>query len=128
MYVNITQGEDLLLDIIVVDANNNKVDVSAADSIRVAFSVDNYCIPKRYKDDLLEPAVLPNYGSLYPIDSNTIQIVLEREDTIEFPVGEELRASVLIQFPDTGLIGQAFEYTYIVGKVNRGYLTDAILP
>lgn len=117
------QGEDLILEIIVLDNNNAKVDLAESDKIRVGLIIKNQIVQK-YLDSSLEPAI-SGYGDVTVdgVDSSKLNVSVTREQSKLFPIGE-LSANVLIEIPDTALDGIAFEFTFLIGSVLKGYLKD----
>lgn len=121
--VNFRQGEDLILEIQVLNNENVKVDLSLASKIRVGFNIKNLVVQK-YLDPLLENQ-LPDYGDVFinATDSTKLDVYVTREQSRDFPIGQ-LSATVLIEIFDTSLEGIVDEYTYIIGNVLKGYLKD----
>lgn len=117
----IKQGEDVIIEIPVLDESNNKVALTTATKIRVAFSVKNLEVYK-YIDTSLEAAIA-GYGIVSVNGTNNYQLDISasRIQTKTFPIGE-LSASVLIEFPDGILTNKRVEYTYVIGSVQQGIL------
>lgn len=123
MAVNFRQGEDLILEIPVIDNQNTKVVLTGLDKIRVAFIIKLQTVQK-YLDTDLE-TILTGYGEVFvnAIDNTVLDVYVTREQSKGFPIGE-LSASVIIQYPDTALTGIAEEYEFVLGNVLKGYLKD----
>jgi hypothetical protein len=119
--INIRQGEDLILEIIVYDNDNQKINLTGYTKIRVGLIIKDQIVYK-YMDTELE-SILPGYGEVFVdnADSSKLNLYLTREQSATFPIGE-LSASVLIEYPDTELEAIANEYQYIIGNVYKGYL------
>jgi len=120
---NFRQGEDLILEITVLDNNNEKVSLTFAGAIRVGFNIKNQIVQK-YMDISLESPI-SGYGSVSVdfSDDSKLNVLVTREQSKDFPIGE-LTATVLIEFADTALEGIVNEYTYTIGNVLKGYLKD----
>ena len=123
MAINFKQGEDLILQIPVIDNQNDKIVLVGLNKIRVAFLIKQQTVQK-YLDANLETA-LTGYGdvSVNITDNTVLDVYITREQSKDFPIGE-LSASVLIEYPDTSLTGIAEEYIYVIGNVLKGYLKD----
>lgn len=124
MMITIRQGEDLKLEIPVIGNQNDPINLTTATKIRMSIAKT-----KNYMDATLEGNVLlPNYAScsVNTTKNNVIDVLLVRNDTKTFPVGE-LSVTVLLEFPDVDLTVRRYEYTYNLGSVEKGYLRDELL-
>ncbi len=123
MSINFKQGEDIVISIPVYDKNNQLVDLSNADKIRVGLIIKKD-VAQKYLDDSLEP-IISGYGLCYYNMTNTtiVDVYVTRELSRCLPVGK-LSARILVEFPDTMLNGEAFEYEAEIGSVLEGYLKD----
>lgn len=117
----IKQGEDIVIEIPVLDESNAKVVLTTATKIRVAVLVKGLEVYK-YMDTTLETAI-SGYGVLTKNGTitNQIDISLVRVQSQAFPIGE-LKATVLIEFPDATLTNKRVEYTYEIGSITKGTL------
>lgn len=121
--IKFKQGEDLILEIQVLDCNNQKVDLSGASKIRVGLFVKNRIVNK-YLDSTLESPI-SGYGEVLvnTTDNTKLDVYITREQSAAFPLGD-MTATVLIETPDVDLDNIAVEYTYPVASVSKGYLKD----
>lgn len=117
------QGQDLILELQVLDNENQKVTLTGSEKIRVAFVIKNLTVQK-YLDSTLE-APLSGYGevTINTLDATKLDIQITREQSKAFPIGE-LNATVLLEFPDAVLDGIATEFSYVVGNVLKGFMKD----
>ena len=123
MSYNIKQGEDLIVELVVIDENNQKVDLTTATKIRVGFTIKG-TIVKKYIDTDKE-TIISGYGvvSVNSVNSSQLDILVKRSHTSTFPIGN-ISATVLIEFPDVDLTTKTIEYTYIIGVVEAGILKE----
>lgn len=126
MGYKITQGEDVLISIPIIDNNNNPIDLSGALKVRVALIVKNLIV-YRYMDKILE-APIAGYGTLTILNTtgeinNVILLSLLRNESSTFPIGD-MTASILIEFPDADLLVKRVEYSYSIGTILKGQLKD----
>ena len=121
MKYQIKQGEDLVLQIPVLDNSNREITLTSATKIRVALTVRNLEV-KKYLDSSLESAI-SGYGdiSINTTNNYMIDLNLIREDSKSFPLGE-LSATVLLEFADATLTDKRYEYTYLIGTISKGIL------
>ena len=122
--VNFRQGEDLIIELSVLDKQNEKIDLSSASKIRVAFVIKGLTIQK-YLDPSLESAI-SGYGivSINSVDLSLLEIYVTREQSRNFPTGK-VTANVLFENADTSLAGLAEEYVYEdIALVSKGTLKD----
>lgn len=121
MAIKLKQGEDLLLELVVLDEDNNKVDLTTANKIRVSFDVKNLVVYK-YLDQTREAAIA-GYGDVEVNATNNYQLDIRvlRNQSATFPIGN-ISATVLIDFPDAILTNRRYEYTYAIGTVEKGIL------
>jgi hypothetical protein len=126
MNYKLKQGEDLLVEIPVIDENNNKIDLSTATKIRVSLNVRGIEAYK-YADLTLEVA-LTGYGevTIDSVDATKLNLIVTRDQSKLFPLGE-LTGTVLIEFPDATLTNRREEFTYVLGTVIKGVLKNEVL-
>jgi len=119
---NFKQGEDLIIEIPVLDNQNNKVSLTTATKIRVGFFINNR-EAKKYLDVSLEP-IISGYGevTINTVNDYVLDVEVLRADSSQFSIGD-LNATILVSFPDAVLTdGIVNEYTYDIGSVTKGYL------
>lgn len=117
--ITIKQGEDLALDIPILDRNNSPLDLTLASAVRCALSVKN-SVSARYAD-----TVVAGYGIL-TFTGTSITLNITRTQSALFPIGT-LTATVLIEFPDVVLTDKRYEYSTILGNVLKGELKDELI-
>lgn len=123
MNYKLRQGEDQVIEIVVIDDDNNKVDLTQASKIRVGLYIKNLLVFQ------YEPAWTGStYGEvevdqLIPYQLN---LLLTRSQSRTFPIGD-ITAVVLLEFPDALLTTKTVEYTYLVGTMEKGFLKNEIL-
>lgn len=123
---NITQGEDLVVEIPVIDDDNDKFDLTNANAIRVALSVKGLVIQK-YLDETRETTI-EGYGSLTidTTNNNQINLSLTRDQSKVMPVGD-VTATVLIDMPDNTLTNKRYEFSYVIANITKGTLNNETL-
>jgi hypothetical protein len=121
MEIRLKQGEDLLIEVIVLDNNNNKVDLSTATKIRGSISIKNLVIKKYYESNL--ESAISGYGTMEidSVNNYQLNIAVTREQSSLFPIGT-MEFTVLIDFPDLTLTNKRVEYTCTLGIVEKGIL------
>lgn len=121
MDYKIRQGNDLAIEIPVLDDNSSKVDMTLATVVRVALSVKGLIVHK-YLDSTREAAIV-GYSDVVVNGSINSQLDLNitREYSKDFPIGS-LTATVLLEFPDATLTDKRVEYTYDIGTIETGTL------
>jgi len=126
MNYKIRQGEDLILNIPVLDDNNNKVDLSTTTKIRLSLFIKGLNVFS-YLDQTKETPIA-GYGDITvnTTDTSIIDLNLTREQSKTFPIGE-ITCSVLLEFPDAVLTNKRYEYEYSVGDMEKGYLKSEVL-
>jgi len=124
--ITLRQGEDIVLDVVVYDENNNKVDLSTATKIRLSLTVRGIEAFK-YADKTLEP-LLTTYGDLVinSLDATRVDVLITREQSKLFPLGE-LSGTILIETPDAVLTNKRDEYTYTLGTIVKGVMKNETL-
>jgi hypothetical protein len=124
--IELKQGEDIVLQIPVIDDSNSPVDVSAANKIRVSLSVNGTSV-KSYLDSTKETAIA-GYGdvTVNASLSNILDLNIIRDDSATFPIGT-LTAYILVDFPDGTLTNKRVEYSYAVGTVIKGSMKNESL-
>lgn len=117
------QGEDLVVSIPVIDNNNIKIDLTPATKIRVALVIKGLVV-KKYLNSTLEPTIA-GYGdlSINGVNNYQIDLLIVRDDSASFPLGE-IKAEILVEFPDATLTNKRAEYSYTIGEVLKGELKD----
>jgi hypothetical protein len=124
--IELKQGEDLVLQIPVIDDSNSPVDVSSANKIRVSLFVNGTSV-KSYLDSTKEAAIA-GYGdvTVNVSLSNLLDLNIVRADSSSFPIGAMV-AYILVDFPDGDLTNKRVEYSYTVGTVIKGSMKDESL-
>jgi len=123
MSIEFKQGEDLIIQIPVYNKANERVVLTDAIKIRVAFLIKRLTAQK-YLDDSRESAI-SGYSKVIinATDPTILDVYVTREDSKGFPIGE-LTAQILVEFPDIELDKIAHEYSSVIGSVTQGYLKD----
>lgn len=119
MNYTIKQGEDLLVEIGVIDSTNQPVDISTATEVLVDFIQAK--VTRKIKYSL---NVRTGYGVLTLKDASTIAIKLTREQSALLDPGF-VSAVVLVEMPDVDLTSKRTEYQYNnYIQVSAGYMKD----
>ncbi len=126
MDITIRQGEDLAVELLVVDTANNAIDLSTSTKLRLGLLIKDTVVYK-YLDATRETAIT-GYGTITVDTTTTNKVIfnLKRTQTATFPVGE-LYASVLVEFADATLTDKTYEYTLLLGTVTKAYLAGETL-
>lgn len=119
----IKQGEDVVLELPVLDDDNNKVVLTTATKIRVALYVKNALVYP-YLDSSLEVGIA-GYGdvSINATNNYQLDISFTRAQNSDAPLGD-LVATVLLEFPDATLTDRRYEYSYNIGVIEKGILRN----
>jgi len=123
--MKLKQGEDYIAEIIVIDEDNKKVDLLPATNLAVGLFIRNQHI-KSYIDETVNTPVsgyghCEIYSGSFSGSASQINLFLERDDTALFPVGD-VYANVLIEFDDSELAKKRYEYSYVIGTIEKGYM------
>lgn len=124
--MEIKQGEDLVVQIPVIDDSNNPLNFTTATKIRVSLFVNGTQV-KSYLDSTKE-AVIAGYGevSVNSVTNNILDLKIIRDDSVLFPIGT-ISAYILVEFPDVTLTNKREEYSFTLGTVIKGYMKNETL-
>lgn len=120
------QGEDLIAEIIVIDEDNKKVNLTNATKMRIGLYVRGTNVFK-YVDEVNELPII-GYGhcEINSINNYQIDVFITREQSASFPIGDVI-ATVLLEFPDIQLTDKRLEYSYSIGSIEKGLMKLEVL-
>ena len=115
----LNQGEDRLLDVIVLDDDGNSFKLDLATDILASISVNNVIQTKyslQAKTGYGDLIIKPGAGS-----EHIAQIKIKREQSQNFPVGK-MSIALLVDQPDVDLTEKRDEFSFPAGDVISGVL------
>jgi len=119
MNYTLKQGEDLLVEVGIVDATNQPVDISTATEILVEFIQNKIAFKAKYSLN-----TKTGYGDLTIDGLSTVVIKTTRTESAQLQPGY-VNVIVLVEMTDVDLTVKRTEYQYPnFIKVETGYMKD----
>lgn len=122
--LTLTQGDDKVLKLPILDDELGAIDLTNATDIKVVLSVNNLVV-KKYELGSLETGAI-GLAQVDAAQTNAIQVLVRREHSRDFPLGL-LKAEVAVNLPDAVLGNKATSYSFVIGSVLKGATKDESL-